>query len=86
MEVERLGSRNFTEINGEKSLFQVSFLKDNKRQSFEVKEVEDIDLGKVKEHLQQGESVFITLKQKEKLKPRLMKGEATEEPWYFTHI
>ncbi len=86
MEVKGLISRNFAEINGEKSLFQVSFLKNNKRQSFEVEEVEDIDLGKVKEHLERGESVFITLKRKEKLKPRLVKGEATEEPWYFTHI
>jgi hypothetical protein len=86
MEVKRLVSRNFAEINGEKALLQVSFLKNNRRQSFEVEEVEDIDLGKVKEHLQQGESVFITLKRKEKLKPRLKKGEATEEPWYFTHI
>jgi len=86
MEVKRLVSRNFAEINGEKALFQVSFLNNNKKQSFEVEEVEDIDLGKVKEHLQQGESVFITLKRKEKLKPRLKKGEATEEPWYFTHI
>ena len=86
MEVKRLVSRNFAEINGEKALLQVSFLKNNRRQSFEVEEVEDIDLGKVKEHLQQGESVFITLKRKEKLKPRLKKGEATEEPWYFPHI
>jgi len=86
MEGKGLISRNFAEINAEKSLFQASFLKNNKKQSVEVEEVEDIDLGKVKEHLEQGESVFITLKHKKKLKPRLVKGEATEEPWYFTHI
>jgi hypothetical protein len=86
MEVKGVVSRNFAEIDGEKSLFQVSFLRNSERQSFEVEEVEDIDLGKVKEHLERGESVFITLKRKEKFKPRLVRGEAKEEPWYFAHI
>jgi len=64
-------------------MFQLLFLKDDENQCVEV---EEIDFRKVKEHLEQGESVFITPKRKEKVETRLVKGEAAAEPWYFTHI
>ena len=67
MEVKRLMSRDFDEIDKEKPLFQLLFLRNDDRQSVEVEEVEEIDMREVKEHLEQGESVFITLKRNEKL-------------------
>jgi len=60
-------SRDFDEIDKEKPLFQLLFLRNDDRQSVEVEEVEEIDMREVKEHLEQGESVFITLKRNEKL-------------------
>ncbi len=85
-EAKRLISRNFVEIDEEKPLFQLFFLRNDENQSVEVEEVEEIDFRKVKEHLEQGESVFITLKRKEKVETRLVKGEGLAEPWYFTRI
>lgn len=86
MEAKRLISRNFVEIDEEKPLFQLFFLRNNENQSVEVEEVKEIDFRKVKEHLEKGESVFITLKRKEKVETRLVKGEDAAEPWYFTRI
>ena len=86
MEVKRLISRNFVEIDEEKPLFQLFFLRNNENQSVEVEEVEEIDFREVKKHLENGESVFITLKRKEKLETGLVKGEGVAESWYFTHI
>jgi hypothetical protein len=51
-------------------MFQLLFLKDDENQSVEV---EEIDFRKVKEHLEQGESVFITLKRREKAETRQIK-------------
>lgn len=67
-------------------MFQLLFLKDDENQCVEVEEVEEIDFRKVKEHLEQVESVFITPKRKEKVETRLVKEEAAAEPWYFTRI
>jgi len=61
-------------------------LKDNEDQNVEVKEVEEIDFRGVKERLEQGESVFITCKRKQKLNSNLIVSEEETEPWYFTHI
>ena len=86
VEVTRLISRNFVEIDGEKPLFQLFFLRNNENQSVEVEEVEEINCKKIKEHLAHGESVFITLKRKENVEEKLVKNEAAAEPWYFTRI
>jgi len=86
VEVTRLISRNFVEIDKEKPLFQLFFLRNNENQTVIVEEVEEIDFGKVNERLEKGESVFITLKRKEKVETRLVKEEALAEPWYFTRI
>ena len=59
-------SRNFVKIDEEKPLFQLFFLRNNENQSVEVEEVKEIDFRKVKEYLEQGESVFITLKRRRK--------------------
>lgn len=86
MEVERLISRNIVEIDEEKPLFQLFFLRNNENQSVEVEEVEEIDFRKIKTHLERGESVFITLKRKEKLETSLVTREDAAESWYFDHI
>ena len=83
--MKRLISRNF-EIKEEKPLFQLFFLRNNENQSVEVEEVEEIDFRKVKEHLEKGESVFITLKRKDKLETSLVEGEDVAETWYFNHF
>ena len=79
-------SRNLVEIDKEKPLFQLLFLRNNENQTVMVEEVEEIDFGKVRERIEKGESVFITLKRKEKVETRVVKREALAEPWYFTHI
>lgn len=58
---------NNIQINKEKPLFQLFFLKDNEEQDVEVKEVEEIDFIEVKEHIEHGESVFITAKRKQQM-------------------
>ena len=62
------------------------FLKDDEKQSVEVKEVEEIDFIEVKKHIEQGESVFITRKRKQELDASLIAGENAAELWYFSHI
>lgn len=63
--------------------FQVFFLKDNEPQSVEVLEVEDLNLLEFKMRILQGNSIFITLKQEEKFKGKIMDDKMTEMPWYF---
>jgi len=77
--------RKVVEIDKEKPMFQLLFLKDDEDQFVEVLEVEEIDFREVKKRLEQGESVFITRKRKEKLKARLVASEDSAEPRYFTH-
>jgi len=78
--------RSNFQVNKDKSMFQLLFLKDDENQSVEVEEVEEIDFRKVKEHLEQGESVFITPKRKEKVETSLVERENAAETWYFTHL
>jgi len=84
--VEIMVLRNVFEVNEEKPLFQLFFLKDDEDQSIEVEEVEEINFRKIKTHLERGESVFITSKRKQKLNMSLVAKEDAAEPWYFTHI
>ncbi|MDH5460088.1 MAG: hypothetical protein OEW71_03525 [Candidatus Bathyarchaeota archaeon] len=79
-------SRNGVEVNEEKPLFQLFFLKDNENQSVNVEEVEEIDFEAVKKRLENGESVFITLKRKQQFKISEVERKDAAEPWYFTHI
>lgn len=74
------------EPSEEKSVFQLFFLKNDKKQSVKVVEVEEIDFKEVKKSIELGESVFITRKHKQKLKPNMIASEKATEPWFFTHI
>ena len=51
----------------EKCLYQVMFLKNDEHQAVHVEEVEKIDFEELGEHLQLGESVFITNRSSQKL-------------------
>ncbi|MGQ9460325.1 MAG: hypothetical protein ACUVRA_03725 [Candidatus Bathyarchaeaceae archaeon] len=77
--------RRVIEVDEEKPLFQLFFLKDDEDQSTEVKEVEEIDFGEVEERLKHGESVFITHKRKQKFNTSLVAEEDAAKSWYFTH-
>jgi len=52
-------TKTFT-IEHERPLFQVLFLKDDKNGSVEVEETNEVDFQKVRDHLRNGEAVFIT--------------------------
>ncbi len=78
--------RKVVEINKEKPMFQLFFLKEDEDGSVEVEEVEEIDFREVERRLKQGESVFITRKRKQKLNMSLVAREDAAEPWYFSRI
>jgi len=84
--VKKMVLSYIVEVNEEKPLFQLFFLKDDEDQSVEVLEVEEIDFVEVERRLNQGESVFITHKRKEKLNTSLAINEDAGEQWYFTHF
>jgi hypothetical protein len=58
---------NIKEIKPQK--FQVLFLRNDSSQGVEVHEVKRVDFNTVQEHLEHGESVFITSNGAQKLKP-----------------
>ena len=78
--------RKVIEVNEEKPLFQLFFLKDDEDGSVEVEEVEEIDFREVERRLKQGESVFITHKREQKLNTSRVAREDAAEPWFFSHI
>lgn len=84
MEAKRLISKNVLEPDKDKPMFKLFFLRNNENQTVMVEEVEEIDFGKVKEHLEQGQSVFITPKPEENVEKNLAKMEYSAETWYFT--
>jgi len=75
--------RNTTEVNEEKLLFQLFFLKNDDDMGVEVEEVEEIDFKAVKRHIEQGESVFITRRRKQEFSTTLVANEDASELWYF---
>jgi hypothetical protein len=83
---KRLISRNVLETDKDKPLFQLLFLRNDENQTVMVEEVEEINFGKVKERLEQGDSVFITLKPRKKVEKNLAEMEYSAETWYFTNI
>lgn len=85
--------REVLEIKKNPQLFQILFLRNDKSQKVEVQEVKEVDFIEVQDHLQQGESVFITSKRSQKLKApkqktkpnRLMKTRMLEA-FYLDHV
>jgi len=78
--------RKVVEINEEKSIFQLFYLKEDEDQNVDVEEVEKIDYGEIEKRLEQGESVFIVPKHEQKLNTSKGAREKTEKLWYFSHV
>jgi hypothetical protein len=83
-------------------LFQVLFLKNDGSEGVEAEEVEELNFTSIKDHLERGESIFITNKSaqtkitvqpKKKTSVNLINKKRKEnstktkrEKWYFDHI
>jgi len=78
--------RSVMETKKEKLTFQVFFLKNDEDQGVEVIEGKEIDFEEVKRRIERGESVFITRRQEQKLKPNLFSNKVEKDSWYFSRI
>lgn len=54
-------------IQEQRPIFQVIFLKDNDDESVWIEEVNEVNFSRIRKHLEDGESVFITRKPANKL-------------------
>jgi len=77
--------RTIIENQKKETPFQMFFLKNDKTQSVEIVEADQIKFKKVKSHLAKGESVFIPQKQEQKPNMRFIEYDLATEPWYFIH-
>ena len=75
--------RNVIENKKKETPFHMFFLKDDKNQSVEVVEVDQIDFEEVKSRLERGESVYITRKREKKTDINFIAYELVKEPWYL---
>ncbi len=73
--------RNVIENKKKEAPFQMFFLKDDKNQSVEVAEVDEIDFEEVKSRLERGESVYITRKREQKSDVNFIADELVKESW-----
>ncbi len=78
--------RNAMEVDKEKLLFQLFFLKNNDNLNVEVEEVGKINFTGVKERIEQGESVFIMRKSKVQSNTTFVARKDETDPWYFTRM
>jgi hypothetical protein len=76
LKIAKIASKSFT-IAEERPFFQVLFLKDDKGNSVEVEETEEVDFEEVKNRLEHGEAVFITRKVGRKPKVFFSSGRRT---------
>jgi len=76
-------SRNVMENKKTPTLFQLFFLKNDQNKSVAVAELDEIDFEEVKSHLEIGESVFITRKQKQKPTMNFIAYNIVKKPWYL---
>ena len=76
-------SRNVIEVNEEKPMSQLFFLKEDEDRSVEV---EEVYFRGVERRLEQGESVLIKCKSKQKLNTSLVAMVDAAVPWYFSRI
>lgn len=83
---KKLISRKFVENYEEKTLFRLFILKNNENQSVIVEEVDKIDYSKVKQRVEQGDSIFITRGRKEKAKTNFVERDKTAESLFFPYI
>ena len=58
--------------------FQILFLRNDHNQEVEVHEVEEVDFITIQERLEQGESIFITTKESQKIKIKPAKNKVSK--------
>jgi hypothetical protein len=63
--------------------FQLFFLKNDETKNVEVIELNEISFEDVKNHLERGESVFITRKREQTSNMNFIAYESVKEPWYL---
>ncbi len=73
--------RNVIENKKKEAPFQMFFLKNDKNQSVEVAEVDEIDCEEVKSRLEKGEFVDITRKREQKSDINFIADELVKESW-----
>jgi len=88
--------RELIQVKAEKvCTFQTMLLKNDKSREVEVHESQEVDFGRIQEHLMRGGSVFITSKPSQKLPlptfpsrrtPRKRKAVRTVTALYFDHV
>ncbi len=88
--------RELIQVKAEKvCTFQTMLLKNDKSREVEVHESQEVDFGRIQEHLMQGGSVFITSRPSQKLPlpmlrsrraPRKRKAVRTVTALYFDHV
>jgi hypothetical protein len=72
--------------------FQVMLLRNDKSKAVEVHEETEVDFPRIQEHLQHGDSVFITSKPSQKIapplqnKPHRRRATRTLTAFYFNHV
>lgn len=76
LRMAKVVTKTFT-FEDERPLFQVLFLKDDENSSVEVEETNELDFRKVKDHLENGEAVFITRKPHQRLSDGLISKQNT---------
>jgi len=65
---------------------QLLLFKNDRNQRVKIVKIEDINLEKIIQHLNKGESILITSKHTNKEKPAFNEDKEISKPWYFTHI
>ena len=75
-------SKNIMKNRKKESLLQMFFLKNDETQNVEVQEGYEIDLEKVKRRLENGESIYIKLKE-QKPDSNFIAYERERDPWYL---
>ena len=75
--------RKVIENEKKQAPFQMFFLKNDENQSVESIEVNEIDFEEVKKHLENGESVLFSKKEKRKPDVNFIAYEQVKEQWYL---
>jgi len=76
---ERKSFRNLARELEKKPVFQLIFLSEDENQGVEVKEVDEIDFTEIKMRVENGDSVFITRRENEKIDTSSLKHKTKKK-------
>lgn len=74
--------KTVTKNDKKQHVFQVFFL-NNITQDIQEFELQNINFDEIKNHLENGESVYIKSKQEKRPNAKFIAYEKLKEPWYF---